>query len=71
MYTKDWYKESYKKCKRSLAWYKTCCASQAAKLRELEAEIIKLNARIKEVENDQQKKTYCYGYVNLMTIMSR
>lgn len=52
MYTKEWYKESYKKCKRSLAWYKACCASQAAKLRELEAEIIKLNARIKEVEND-------------------
>ena len=50
MYTKEWYRENYKKCKKSLAWYKTCCATQASKLRELEAENRKLNARIKELE---------------------
>lgn len=52
MYTKEWYKENYKKCKRSLSWYKTCCGSQAHSLKKIRGECDMLKAQIRELERE-------------------
>lgn len=50
MYTKEWYRENYKKAKKSCAWYKVACSSQAARIKELEHRVRELEYKVKEMD---------------------
>lgn len=50
MYTKEWYRENYKKAKKSCAWYKCVYRLQTARVKELEKRVRELESKVKEKE---------------------